>query len=85
MTQKQNVYKLEQPFFSELLQNNNQGMLLMHYLLAKYYDQEVFVPGDSNFTAYKAGQRSVIIDLIQKCSNQSQTVINNNKYNTTLN
>lgn len=51
--------------FFNVLRHNEQGTELMCYLLAKYYDQEI-LPSTKLEMAYKAGQRSVVKDLIQR-------------------
>ena len=49
-----------------VLQDNKRGTDVMNYLLSRYYDVTMHATDDVTELAYKAGQRSVVQDLIKQ-------------------
>lgn len=53
--------------YNRIFQQDKDGQSILDELAAMFYDRPSYVRGDPYETAYKEGQRAVVLFLIRKC------------------
>ena len=49
----------------KVFQNTDEGAALFEYLVVKFYNKSTYSKGDAFDSVYKAGQRDVVLELIE--------------------